>query len=144
MKSFKFFLIFILLFSCNSPKYPFCLNEKTREIKITWGTKYTTTNKQEIFTLSADGKIYYANTYGKKKHIVKLNETQFCNLLDRINEAILKTQVINEVGDTLNFITYENPNIGVFSNAVWNPRFATKNSRHFRELYDTLKTLTFK
>ncbi|MGC8957425.1 MAG: hypothetical protein ACP5LT_06330 [Candidatus Kapaibacteriota bacterium] len=144
MKANKFyFLVSLLLFLTNcSPKYPFCINEKTESLKIEWGTIYLNSKEEERFILFSNGDLFKEVSLKGKKKMSHLDEQKFCNVLTNVQNTILKTQVINEVGDTLNFVEYINPALGIFISARWNPRFKTKNSIHFRQLYDSLKVLT--
>lgn len=133
----------LILLGCKTIEYPYCIGKTTRLIKVSWGVIVQNTSGQEIYMLSTDKAIYRMDTTKKSsKKLKTLSDKEYCNLLYQINETFLKTQVINEVGDTLQFVQYENPAIGVYSRAVWNPNFRTKNSLLFRELFDTLTSKT--
>lgn len=126
----------LILYSCKTSYLPYCISKRTRNIEISWGTIYSMKKDTLRFYLKTDGKIIRLQPV--KKTIGELSEKDFCNLLFKINEAFLKTQVINEIGDTLNFMEYKNPAFGFYSRANWNPRFKTKNSALFRQLLDTI------
>lgn len=133
----------LILLSCKTVEYPYCIGKTTRLMKISWGILVQNTVNKETYILSTDKVIYRVEGPNKSSKKVKaLNDKEYCDLIYRINETFLKTQVINEVGDTLQFVQYENPAIGVYSRAVWNPSFRTKNSVLFRELFDTLTSKT--
>lgn len=129
-------LIIFIFYSCKISNLPYCISKRTQNIEISWGTIYSKKKDTLRFYLNTEGKI--VQLHRKKKIIEKLSDKVFCNLLFQINEAFLKTQVINEVGDTLNFMEYKNPAFGFYSRAIWNPRFKTKNSALFRQLLDTI------
>lgn len=135
-------LLFVLMFSTCSTKYPFCISEKTKGLKIEWGTIYFNGKTEERYSLQSDGRLYRTIDLKKKSELGKFSEPRFCSIVSQVNETILKTQAINEVGDTLNFVEYSNPNLGLFFAAKWHPRFKTKNSIHFRALYDSLMIWT--
>ncbi|ROL57291.1 hypothetical protein D9V84_04680 [Bacteroidetes/Chlorobi group bacterium Naka2016] len=134
------FGVFLFLLNCTT-KYPFCISEKTKNLTIEWGT-ITKGERKERYVLHSDGILYKFVSPTKKIKVGNLDERKFCRVLAQINETILKTQTINEVGDTLNYLTYTNPTLGMFIDAKWNPSFKTKNSIHFRALYDSLKVMT--
>lgn len=133
----------LILLSCKTVEYPYCIGKTTRLVKISWGILLQNTVNKETYILSTDKVIYRVDGPNKSsKKIKALSDKEYCDLIYRISETFLKTQVINEVGDTLQFVQYENPAIGVYSRAVWNPSFRTKNSVLFRELFDTLTSKT--
>lgn len=137
------FAIFIFIFSCSS-KYPFCINEGTKQLEIHWGTIYKKPIEiEERYVLLPSGDVYKVVSANRKIKIRRLEPKVFCSTLEQINSTILKTQAINEWGDTLNFVEYHNKKLGVYFIAKWQPRFKTKNSVFFRELFDSLKVLTF-
>ncbi len=142
--NFKFSLVFVLLIaSCKTIEYPYCIGKTTRELKISWGIIVQDSINNETFELSTNRTIYQINkTKNFSKKIKTLTENEYCKLLYHIHETFLNTQVINEVGDTLQYVQYENPAIGVYTRAIWNPRFRTRNSILFRELFDTLSSKT--
>lgn len=128
--------ILSLFFACRSNKLPQCITKMTKEIEISWGRIYSNSKDTIRFSLKTDANII--QTKPQKRHIVRLDDKTFCNFLLLINETFLKTQVINEIGDTLDFMEYKNPTNGFYSRAIWNPRFKTKNSFHFRKLFDSI------
>lgn len=130
------FALLIIFSSCKTSNLPYCISKRTQNIEISWGTIYSEKKDTLRFYLKTDGRIIQLRP--KKIILGQLEEKVFCNLLFQINEAFLKTQVINEVGDTLNFMEYKNPAFGFYSRAIWNPRFKTKNSALFRQLLDTI------
>ncbi len=139
------FLMILLIFvlSC-STKFPFCINEDTKQLEIYWGTIYKKPKeREERYLLRSDGGLYKVMNGDKKIKIRHLQPKVFCSTLEHINSTILKTQAINEWGDTLNFVEYRNNRLGVYFSAKWQPRFQTKNSIFFRELFDSLQVLTF-
>ncbi|MFN3307021.1 MAG: hypothetical protein ACK42Z_07535, partial [Candidatus Kapaibacteriota bacterium] len=99
--------------------------------------------REERYLLSSNGVLCKVLNVDKKIKIRQLQPKVFCYTLERINSTILKTQAINEWGDTLNFVEYRNNKLGVYFSAKWQPRFQTKNSIFFRELFDSLQALTF-
>ncbi len=138
-----FLLCLVLLCSC-STNLPYCIGKGSENLKISWGTIYPSKNTYEKFILTTNRKIKFLSIEGKVNTVRKLTEEEYCNLLDKIQKTILQTQVINEVGDTLNFVEYESSASNVIVRAIWNPRFKTKNSIHFRDLFDTLEMITFR
>jgi len=142
--NYKLVVVGLLIFlSCKTIEYPYCIGKTTKLLKVSWGVMVQNTSGREIYVLSTDKTIYRIDdTKNSSKRVKTLSEKEYCDLLYQINETFLKTQVINEVGDTLQFIQYENPMVGVYSRAVWNPSFRTKNSVLFRELFDTLTSKT--
>ncbi|MCX7908809.1 MAG: hypothetical protein N2560_04740 [Ignavibacteria bacterium] len=142
----KFFLIFFTLFflsNCGT-KYPFCVEESNRKLEIAWGTIFSKQkDKVEKFLLISTGDIFKIEHPQKRKKILKIDNDKYCFVLQNVTETILKTQAINEIGDTLNFVEYYNPKLGIYFIAKWHPRFKTKNSIYFRQLYDSLQALTF-
>lgn len=146
MKTIKYKLLVVgllVFLSCKTIEYPYCIGKTTRLLKVSWGAIVQNTSGREIYILSTDKTIYRIDESRKTSQKIKtLSDKEYCDLIYRINETFLKTQVINEVGDTLQFVQYENPAIGVYSRAIWNPNFRTKNSILFRELFDTLTSKT--
>ncbi len=144
MKTISYKLVVVgllVVLSCKTIEYPYCIGKTTKLLKISWGV--IVQNTSETYVLSTDKTIYRTDESKKSlKKIKALSNKEYCDLIYRINETFLKTQVINEVGDTLRFVQYENPAIGVYSRAIWNPNFRTKNSLLFRELFDTLTSKT--
>lgn len=138
MKTISTIIILIFFVGC-STKYPYCIGENNKELEISWGTIYKTQNVEERYLLTSIGTLYKIGSNNRKEKIRTINEKSYCNILERVNNTILKTQAINEVGDTLNFVEYKNPKLGIFFSAKWHPRFNTKNSIYFRELFDSLK-----
>jgi hypothetical protein len=132
-------LLFCVLFltTC-SAKYPFCISENTKGLKIDWGTIYFNGKAETRYSLQANGALLRYIDSKKKTELGKFSERRFCSILAEVHETILQTQAINEVGDTLDFVEYSNPKLGIFFSAKWNPKFKTKNSIHFRALYDSL------
>lgn len=115
---------------------PYCLSSSSKSIEISWGSFNLTTTDTIHYIIKSNRKIVQIKP--KERVITKLDEQTFCKLLFRINEAFLKTQVINELGDTLEFMEYKNPTTGFYSRAIWNPKFRTKNSLLFRQLIDSI------
>lgn len=138
-----FILSLVLLFGC-ATKLPYCIGKGSENLKLSWGILYPSKNTYEKFVLTTDRKIKFFTPEKKENTVRKLSEEEYCNLLDKIQKTILQTQVINEIGDTLNFVEYESPEKNVIVRAIWNPRFKTKNSIHFRKLFDTLEVITFR
>lgn len=136
-----FLLLLVFVTSC-TPKYPFCISEKTKDLRIEWGKIYFNGKLEERYVLHSNGLLFQSLGTKEKKKLGRFNEPRFCSILSEVNETILKTQAINEIGDTLNFVEYSNPKLGLFFSAKWNPRFKTKNSIHFRALYDSLMSWT--
>jgi len=144
MKNKPLFLLLIpIIISC-SLRTPKCISTEDRDLLISWGIEYTKTGTIEKFVLKTDRKLYFTSTENNQSNSGKLTEEEYCNLLGKIQETILQTQVINEIGDTLNFVEYINPARNIFVRARWNPRFKTKNSIHFRQLFDTLRVISLR
>lgn len=137
------FIGLLIFLSCKTIEYPYCIGKTTKYVKVSWGIVVQNTLNRETYMLSTDKTIYRIDEATKSsKKIKTLSDKEYCNLIYQINDTFLKTQVINEVGDTLEFVQYENPAIGVYSRAVWNPNFRTKNSVLFRALFDSLTSKT--
>lgn len=138
MKLLIFFVFAFFIQGC-STKYPYCIGENNKELEISWGTIYKAPKIIERYIILPTGDLYKIDENNSRKKIKKLNEKLYCKILENVNNTILKTQVINEVGDTLNFVEYKNQKTGIYLSAKWHPRFKTKNSIYFRELYDSLR-----
>jgi len=138
-----FLLLLPILVGC-STRIPTCIGKEDKALKISWGVEYTKKKTIEKFVLTTDRKIIFIVNDSSKSKPSRLSEEQYCNLLNNVQQTILQTQVINEIGDTLNFVEYENPARNIFVRARWNPRFKTKNSVHFRQLFDTLQVISLK
>ncbi len=135
--------VFLFLLSCSS-KFPICISEESKQLEIHWGILYLEPRVfEERFILSSSGVLYKSVNSQERIKLKKINPNVYCSLLMKVNNTILTTQAINELGDTLNFVEYRNQKLGVYFSAKWQPRFKTKNSAQFRELFDTLKVLTF-
>jgi ribosomal protein L33 len=142
MRGFSLIILIFVFVSC-STKYPFCIGEQNKKLEIHWGTIYKNQKTtEERFILSSNGQLLAKDSSNVPRKIAKLTEDKYCEVVGKVNQTILKTQAINEVGDTLNFVEYINPSLGIYFAAKWHPRFKTKNSVLFRELFEYLKMLT--
>ncbi len=131
--------IFLIFVSCKTAETPYCIGKATKSIKLYLGTILNNETISEQYLILTDRYIYRVAPNGKKKKVVQIPEKEYCDLIFETNEAFLKTQVINEVGDTLNFIQFENPSVNLKTRAIWNPKFNTRNSENFRKLFEQLE-----
>lgn len=139
------FYIFFLFVSCKSLDYAECTKVHHKELVIRWGESFNTENKKVGFELNSKAELFkYENLNDKPINYSKIgnvNQDRYCNILSMITTTILKTQVVNEIGDTLRYFEYINPEKNSNLYFRWHPRFNTKNSRGFQEIYDSLNVL---
>lgn len=137
--------IFIFLFSCKSLDYAECTKIHHKELIIRWGENFNAENRKVGYELNSKAELFkYENINNKKTSFSKVgnvNQERYCNILSMITKTILKTQVVNEIGDTLRYFEYLNPEKNSNLYFKWHPRFNTKNSRGFQEIYDSLNIL---
>jgi len=144
---FKIGLLFSIFFivSCKSLDYAECTKVHHKELIIRWGESFKSGNKKVGFELNSKAELFkYENMNNKTTSYSKVgnvDQDRYCNILSMITKTILKTQVVNEIGDTLRYFEYINPAKNSDLYFKWHPRFNTKNSRGFQEIYDSLNIL---
>lgn len=137
--------ILINLISCKSLDYAECTKAHQQELVVRWGEIFIKDNKRIGFELNSKAELFnyeqIANSSPKISKLGNANQESYCNILSGITKTILKTQIVNEIGDTLRYFEYINPEKSSNLFVKWHPRFNTKNSRGFQEVYDSLNSL---
>lgn len=139
----SFVLIFTLL-ACRKLDYAECTKPHQPELIIRWGDSFSKENRKIGFELNSKAELFQIEIINNNSKISKLgnaNQKTYCNILSMIKNTIIKTQIVNEIGDTLRFFEYVDPRKQTNIFVKWHPRFNTKNSRGFQEIYDSLNTL---
>ncbi len=137
--------IFINLISCKTSDYAECTKAYQKALVIRWGEIFNNENKKIGYEINSKAELFkYENINNKLTSYSKIgnaNQDSYCTILSMITKTILKTQIVNEIGDTLRYIEYVNSEKSSNLYMKWHPRFNTKNSRGFQEIYDSLNVL---
>lgn len=140
-----FLLILLFLVSCKSLNYAECTKINQRELIIRWGEYFSSHNKRVGFELNSKAELFkYENVNNSTINYSKIgnvDQNRYCNILSLLSKTILRTQIVNEIGDTLKYLEYINPERNSSLLLRWHPWFNTKNSRGVQEIYDSLNVL---
>ncbi len=134
-------IIFVILITaCGTT--PHCIRERTKNIKISWGTRITNTGEHSGYEMDAMGVIRKLNAGKETDPLTRIDEDKFCSILNSTRSMLLKVQAYSVPGDTLHFISFVNPDMNTNTRLYFNPKFTEKNaSKDISPLYDSLQAL---
>ncbi len=144
----------VVIIGCKTPPKPLpdCISVKTKDMSVRWGEADKKNKTLKGFMMNGTGKIFSFNHHDSvaaltfdipQTEYIELGLLEgkwFCEATNKIQNAILKTQVSNEPGDSTEFLEFSNPSANIFYRAQWVRKFKTKNSELFRKVYDSLQT----
>lgn len=147
------FISVFFVIGCKTHQLPECVTKETKDVSIRWGELIKPANRIKGFLLLGDRQFFsydlpyneYTQRLSEKKlkALGYVDGKWFCNIAKSVQEAILKTQVSSEPGDTVQYIEFSNPSLNLFYREEWMPRFKTQNSLLMRKVYDSLNTYRF-
>ena len=142
------FLLIILVissFSCSTVKEDDdCITEGYKDITVRWGEVDNETGSFAAYQMNGNLEVkrVIRDSAGKPESVCNfgnIDKQRFCSLYLLLNNAMIKTQVLNEPGKITRFFEYKNPFNQTVYRAQWIDKFQTKNSILFREVYDSLQ-----
>lgn len=143
----KLYILFIVIaisiisFSCSSVKLPKCIGKHDKNLIIRWGEFYSKQKMTTYYELSTNLDLSLiiqrdGDENPKIQKIGKYNDSLYCALLNKLQNAIVEVQTLNSPGDDIsNFIEYiDKPNNTHFR-ATWNPMFTNKGNELFKKIF---------
>ncbi len=140
--------LFLLFAGCKTYEICECVRTVSPELDLNWGEKDTVTKTINEYFLESNGKLtkvkiqnYHTKNSEKNKTsevVGYMNCENYCKIVKFIRAAMLKTQVINEPGNIVNFINYFDARNQVYWNVQWCPAFGTPNSKMLRQIDDSI------
>jgi hypothetical protein len=144
--SYLIITVVIIVIGCGSTPKPNCITKHNLQMEIAWGTEYQKSETFMGYKLITDASVYkyWTDSADQKpqfKLIGNLMPEKYCEIVNQLQDIILRNQTLNVPADTVSYIEYKNPISNTFFRAVWNPKFHTKGNMEFYQLYDTLMVL---
>ncbi|MFA6570092.1 MAG: hypothetical protein WCT77_02535 [Bacteroidota bacterium] len=135
----------LIISSCEHAK-PRCYDNTTKSLIIRWGEYYKKPDLFKGYQIDALGKLSAIHKTGKDKNYTTeeigfTNADRYCYARGMLQFLFIRSQTINEPGDTVRFIEYFNPERNSNPRAVWNSRYKTFGSEGHRDAYDSLQAL---
>jgi hypothetical protein len=137
-------LISTILLSCSEFKVPECVNEKEKDLSISWGTINNKTGIKSFYKLSTDLKIIFivkdSLSNQKQSYELSLTADEFCDLKSKIQKLMVSKQSINFPGEQQQFLEYKNDFKNLYYAAIWNIEFTNSGNKELRSFFDFLNS----
>lgn len=142
----------LFLYSCATVKTTVFVPEpectKGKNIIVRWGTIYNKKDTVKRYEINSKGEVYkqmgkiHSETLQNKK-IGNVDPNKYCEILQELRFAVLKTQALNAPGDQQNFIEYINPGEDLMWRGAWNSKYQAAGSAYVRSVFEQLDSLNF-
>ena len=134
------------IMACSSLSYPECVNEHSKQVMIRWGGLVLDKGSFQGYELDAMGRLYELSQEKSgaeevKKMLGTIPGDKYCMIYTMLKKEILKTHTLNSVVNNARIIEYRDPEQGTRIGGMWNPKYDTKGSVGYREIWDSLQVV---
>ncbi len=144
IKAFLILLFTLLIGSCATVEHAPCVNERTKNIEISWGDFDVDKNHKSGYLLDAYGNLYALEEYSgraEKEKLYNIGSENYCELLKEVREEIIKVQTLSAPGRKPKFVEYSDPVNNATMRVLWDSEQKTKLSEGFRKIYNELEEI---